>query len=208
MLVEKTVSQFISELASDSPAPGGGSTAALAGALAGALTAMVCRLTVKTAKYAEVHEATQVILDKARGLTEKLSACIDEDTEAFNAVMAAFKMPKESEEQNAVRMTAVQEATKEATLLPLRVAELCLELMALADKTLTIGNINAASDAAVAGLLANAGLKGALYNVRINLPGIKDTGFVEDTKRRMVMIYEQADALNKKLDDNANRKLA
>ncbi len=207
MLVEKTVNQFISELASDSPAPGGGSTAALAGTLAGALTAMVCSLTVKSAKYAEVHGATLVILDKARGLTEKLSACIDEDTQAFNAVMAAFKLPKDSEEQKAVRTAAVQEATKKATLLPLKVAELCLELMALADKALTIGNINAASDAAVAGLLAHAGLKGALYNVRINLPGIKDTGFVEDIKRRMVVLYEQADALSKRLEDNADGKI-
>lgn len=207
MLVEKTISEFISELGSDSPAPGGGSTAALAGALAGALTGMVCSLTVKSAKYADVHDAVQAILDQSRSLTGKLTAYIDEDTQAFNAVMAAFKMPKDSDEEKAVRTAAIQQATKQATLLPLKVAELCLDLISLAGKALAIGNVNAASDAAVAGLLAHAGLKGALYNVRINLPGIKDTAFVDEIRQAMVFIVKQGDMLNRELELAADKAL-
>ena len=200
MLVEKTVSQFIRELGSDSPAPGGGSTAALAGALAAALTSMVCRLTANSAKYAAVHGTARAILDKSERLAQKLTAYIDEDTQAFNAVMAAYKLPKATEEEKQLRAEAIQKATVGATMLPLKVAEHCLEVLDLAGQILAIGNANAASDAAVSGLMAHAGLKGALYNVKINLGGIKDAGFVRDATDRMAALGEQADRLQQELE--------
>lgn len=208
MLVDKTVAEFINELASDSPAPGGGSTAALAGALAGALATMVCNLTIGNDKYAAVEDAARTAREKAGSITAKLTACIEDDTKAFNAVMASFKMPKSTDEEKRLRTVAIQQATKEATLLPLAVAGLCLEVLKLSGEILSIGNANAASDAAVAGLMAHAGLKGALYNVKINLLGIKDSGFVQTVKGRMEVLVVQAAKLSEDLEQNADIKIS
>lgn len=174
MLMEMKVHDFVAELASDSPAPGGGSISALAGALGAGLAAMVCRLTVNLEKYAAVKEEIEGILEQADPLAARLSRCVDADTEAFNQVMAAYKLPKGTDEEKETRSAAIQDAMTGAARLPLKVAADCLAVQKLAVRVLTIGNSNAASDAAVSGLMAHAGLHGALYNVKINLGSLKD----------------------------------
>lgn len=178
MLVTKTVNQFLDELASSSPAPGGGSVAALAGALGAALTSMVCNLTIGKKKYAGVQEEMKAILTQAEDLRTKFTGLVDKDTDAFNKVMEAFSLPKETEPQIALRRAAINEATKEATLIPLEVMKHCIDAMALAQDVAANGNPNSVSDAGVSALLLHAACEGAALNVRINLSSLADSEFV------------------------------
>ncbi|MCM0758752.1 MULTISPECIES: cyclodeaminase/cyclohydrolase family protein [Sporomusa] len=199
MLIQMKITDFLEELGSNSPAPGGGSISALAGALGGALTAMVCRLTVDNSKYAEVQSEIQAILAEADRLSAKLTNCVDADTEAFNQVMAAYKLPKATDAEKTARSEAIQKAMQHAADLPLGVAECCLRVLAMSGRVLKIGNANAASDAAVAGLMAHAGLHGALYNVKINLGSIKDEKFVANTQTKVSAIIEEDKVLHQEL---------
>ncbi|MDF2572836.1 MAG: fchA 1 [Sporomusa sp.] len=199
MLIQMKIVDFLEELGSNSPAPGGGSISALAGALGGALTAMVCRLTAGNCKYAEVENEIEVVLAEVDKLTKALACCVDADTDAFNKVMAAYKLPKATEEEKAVRSEAIQKSMQHAANLPLDVAECCLKILAMAGQVLKIGNANAASDAAVAGLMAHAGLHGALYNVKINLGSIKDETFVTTTQTKIETIVGQDRELHEQL---------
>ncbi len=199
MLIQMKITDFLEELGSNSPAPGGGSISALSGALGGALTAMVCRLTVDNSKYAEVQSEIQAILAEADRLSAKLTNCVDADTEAFNQVMAAYKLPKATDAEKAARSEAIQKAMQHAADLPLGVAECCLKVLAMSGRVLKIGNANAASDAAVAGLMAHAGLHGALYNVKINLGSIKDEKFVANTQTKVSAIIAEDKVLHQEL---------
>ncbi|WP_371371701.1 cyclodeaminase/cyclohydrolase family protein [Sporomusa aerivorans] len=199
MLIQMKVTELLAELGSNSPAPGGGSIAALAGALGGALTAMVCRLTVDNTKYTEVQSEVAGILAEADILSGDLAACVDADTEAFNNVMAAYKLPKMTDQEKAARSAAIQQAITHATELPLGVASSCLRVLALAVRILAIGNSNAASDAAVSGLMAHAGLHGALYNVKINLGSIKDQSVHADIQAKMARIIKEDECLHNEL---------
>ena len=125
MLTEKAVSQFLDELASNSPAPGGGSVAALAGAAGAALASMVCNLTIGKKKYVDVQGEMVAVLQQTEALRNELAALIDKDTEVFNTVMAAYGLPKGTEQEQAARTAAIQEATKSATLVPLQVMTVC-----------------------------------------------------------------------------------
>ena len=192
MLMEKTVRSFVTELASDSPAPGGGSAAALAGSLGAALTTMVCNLSLDEEKFKQSLSEIQAIRNEAAALMEKLMLAVDEDAQAFNEVMDAYKLPKTSDEEKSRRLATIQQAMKKAARLPLAVAGDCLEALKLAHRILPIGNANAASDAAVAGLMAYAAIQGALYNVKINLGFIKDVDFCADTRNRIAEITAAA----------------
>lgn len=205
MLTQMTISDFLQELGSNSPAPGGGSIAALAGALGGALTTMVCRLTVGNSKYTEVQGEIETILAEADQLAVFLTQAVDADTEAFNKVMAAYKLPKATDVEKTFRSQAIQQAMQQAANLPLNVAECCLKVLNMAQRILTIGNANAASDAAVAGLMAHAGLHGALYNVKINLASIKEETFVAATQAKIKAIITQDNQLHEQLLKNASK---
>jgi formiminotetrahydrofolate cyclodeaminase len=178
MLTEKTVTQFLDELASNSPAPGGGSVAALSGALGSALTSMVCNLTIGKKKYADVQDEITGVLRRTEELRKELALLIDKDTQAFDGVMAAFGLPKGTEAEQAVRSAAVEETTKRATQVPLEVMRVCRIALRHALTVAQKGNKNSASDAGVAALMLQAGCAGAALNVRINLGGIKDANFV------------------------------
>jgi formiminotetrahydrofolate cyclodeaminase len=178
MLVKKTVASFLDELASSSPAPGGGSVAALAGAVGSALTSMVCNLTIGKKRYAEVEQDMKRVLIQAEDLRVKFTMLIEKDTEAFKKVMEAFSLPKDTEPQIALRRVATQEATKEATLVPLEVMKHCIDAMALAQEVAANGNPNSVSDAGVSALMLNAACEGAALNVKINLNSLADTDFV------------------------------
>jgi formiminotetrahydrofolate cyclodeaminase len=178
MPIKKTLAAFLDELASSSPAPGGGSVAALAGALGAALTAMVCNLTIGKKKYAGVEEEMKKILLQAEEMRGLFTALIDKDTQAFNKVMEAFTLPKETEPQKALRSAAIREATKEATNVPLEVMKHCIDALALAQQVAASGNVSSVSDAGVSAYMLHAAVEGAALNVRINLNNLNDSEFV------------------------------
>jgi len=178
MPTKKTLEGFLDELASSSPAPGGGSVAALAGALGAALTSMVCALTIGKKKYASVEEEMGKILGQSEDLRRKFTALVDKDTVAFNKVMEAYGLPKDTEPQKALRAAAIREATKEATLIPLEVMRHCIDGLALAQQVAASGNLNSISDAGVSAIMLHAAGEGAALNVRINLNSLSDSEFV------------------------------
>ncbi len=181
MLADLSIDAFNRELGSNSPAPGGGSVAALSGALGAQLVAMVCNLSIGKKGYEEHTSELNEVLGEAESLAASLQQRIDLDTEAFNGVMAAFKMPKESEEEIAARRAAIQAGYKEAVQSPLGIANECLAVMKLTERLPGKSNANALSDLGVASQQAYAGLEGAVMNVRINLPSIKDESFIRGT---------------------------
>ena len=178
MLTEKTISKFLDELASNSPAPGGGSVAALSGSLGAALTSMVCNLTIGKKKYLDVGLEMKNILAKAEELRKTFTLLIDQDTEAFNKVMEAYGFPKETDDQKALRSAAIQAATKEAALVPLRVMKHVIDGLALVKVVAEKGNTNSISDAGVSALMLHAAAESAALNVQINLNTITDQEFV------------------------------
>ena len=178
-LVQKTLTSFLDELASNSPAPGGGSVAALSGSLGSALTSMVCRLTIGKKKYAEVEAEMKAVLESSEKLRAVFTRLVDADTEAFNKVMDAYSLPKDTDDQKALRNAAIQEATKEAALVPLEVMKHGIDALALARTVAQKGNLNSASDAGVSALMIGACIEAAGLNVRINLTAIADAEFKE-----------------------------
>lgn len=176
--MRKSLNAFLDELASSSPAPGGGSVAALSGALGAALTSMVCNLTVGKKKYADVEEELKNVLVQSEHLREQFTELIERDTVAFNKVMEAFALPKETEPQKALRAAAIREATKEATLVPLEVMKHCIDALALAQTVAAKGNANSVTDAGVSALMLHAAVEGAGLNVRTNLNALNDPEFV------------------------------
>jgi formiminotetrahydrofolate cyclodeaminase len=185
MLAPKTVNEFVEEVASDLPAPGGGSVSALAGALGTALTAMVCRLTIGKKKYAMVQTEMESVLAQADELRLRFVDLVTKDAEAFQGVMKAFAMPKEMETDRAARSQAIQKATRESTLVPLEMMELCSKAVGLTRAVAEKGNVNSISDAGVSALMIQAACAGAALNVRINLATLQDKGFVARTQEQV-----------------------
>ncbi|NMC12247.1 MAG: glutamate formimidoyltransferase [Chloroflexi bacterium] len=183
---------FLDELAAGTAAPGGGSASAYSGAAAAALTAMVARLTIGKKKYAEEEELMKDILGKSESLRKELTAAIDQDAAAFEGVMEAFKLPKDTPAAEEIRRQAIEAATIKAAQVPLNVARQSVAVMALALQALAHGNLNAISDAGVAVAQAGAALTGAGYNVRINTLGIKDEGVVKALLAEIARLDKQA----------------
>jgi formiminotetrahydrofolate cyclodeaminase len=177
-LTKLTVQDFIEQLASASPTPGGGSASALAGAMAAAMVEMAANLTVGREKFRDVEEEMRVVLARAGELRELMLNAVDGDTDAFDEVSAAYKMPKDSDAEKAARAEAIQAALKGATEVPLRVAKAAMETYQLGQVAIQKANPNVASDARVAMLLAEAARDGARANVDINLGMIKDEAFL------------------------------
>ncbi len=170
----ESVSGFLGAVASSAPAPGGGSVAAHAGALAAALAQMVAGLTIGKKKYASAESEMKELAIRAAALTNTLSALVKRDADAYTAVSGAYALPKETDADKAARDQAIQEALLLAADVPLETARACAEVAELALTAAERGNSNAVSDAGVAALLAEAGCKGASYNVRINAMSITD----------------------------------
>ncbi len=181
---------FADEVASSSPAPGGGSVAAAAGALGAALASMVCRLSVGKKQYVKVKDELSEVRDRGDVLRAELTQLVVTDQEAFDKVMEAFKLPAGD-----ARDQAVEEANKGAAQVPLTVMKTSAEVLHLAKTVAAKGNENSITDAGVAGLMAMAAVTGAGYNVRINLTGINDGPFVEKMKKEAATITAEAEAL-------------
>ena len=199
ILAAMKVDAFCEELASEAPAPGGGSVSALAAALGASLAAMVARLTVGRKKYAAAEAAMKAVMESADGSRATLLRLVDDDTAAYNAVMAAHRLPKETAEERADRARAIVDATRTAIAVPLEVARQATSVLDLVLLVVGKGNVNAVSDAGVAGLLAHAAVEGALLNVRINLAGVRDPSVVDETKKVARKIHDRAEDLAAKI---------
>lgn len=187
LLVDKTIKEFVDAVESKEPAPGGGSVAALAGSLGAALTGMVGNLTIGRKAFNELDSEKQgeieASFNRVKEFKNTLNQLIDEDTQAFNGVMAAFKLPKETDEEKNVRKEAIEKATIEALKVPLNVAKECLKVLQSQKIFALYGNVNAISDVGVASLMGLSGLEGAIFNVKINLMGLKDEEYIREISK-------------------------
>lgn len=188
MFTEMRVTEFLDALASKEPVPGGGSGAALAGALASALVSMVCNLTIGKKGYEDVEGPMADLLAKSEALRKELPQLLEADTQVYSRVMAAYRLPRKSDEEKAAREAAMQQALKEAAEVPLTIAERCAQVVDLAMPAAEMGNQWAVSDAGVGVLLAEAAMRAALLNVFINLASIKDADFVHDVEARIAAL--------------------
>ena len=194
-LIDMQVNEYLEVLKSDAPAPGGGSVCALAGAQGVGLFMMVADLTLGKEKYADYQEVCREAKEKGMALYEELVVAVDKDTEAFNLVAAAFKMPKETDEEKAARKKAIADGTLVSTQVPFRTMELGYEGLCLAQTMIGKSNPNAASDLGVAILNLTACIKGAWLNVKINLPGVKDEEKAAYYAEEGQKMYDAADAV-------------
>ena len=179
-LADLTVTEFTALLASDAPAPGGGSAAALEGAIGAALTAMVCGLTKGKKKFAEFNDLAVEAEVKALALKDRFIDVMDRNTEAFNVVSAAFGMPKATDEEKAARSAAIQKGLEGCTATPFEMMEIALETLELTDSILGKSNDSAASDLGVSALSLRAAIQGAWLNVLINIGSLKNKELAED----------------------------
>lgn len=177
-----TFEQFLDDLASAAPAPGGGSAAAMSGATAAALVAMVARLTIGRKNYENVSPEFETILPRAETLRAELFDLMQHDADAYSRVMDAYQLPRETDDEKTARKAAIQDALMYATQVPLHVAHKCAEVLEMSETAAGKGNKNAASDAGAGALLAEAGLRAALLNVEINLGLIGDGKFVSQIR--------------------------
>ena len=199
---------FLEGVASEHPTPGGGSSAAVAGALGAALVAMVGRLTVGRGKFEAVAARMEELIAQVDAARERFLALADRDAEAFDGVMAAMKMPKETAEQRAARTEAVATASAEAADVPLRVARLALEVLALAIEAIQTGNPNAASDGAAGAQVLAASARSAVYNVEINLGSVEDPAAVERLRSESAELTGRAADLLLRADRAFHERLA
>jgi methenyltetrahydrofolate cyclohydrolase len=192
------VSDFLGELASESPTPGGGSVAALCGALGAALESMVANLTIGKKKYADAEDEMKAVLSDTETLRVELEQMIEQDAAAFDRVMIALRMPKETDAEKAARTDSLQQALVDAASVPMAVMDMCVGVLRLAQPVAERGNANAVSDAGVAALVARAGVHAARLNVLINIGGIRakaHESFVRDARDTMQGLVEEADEL-------------
>ena len=190
-LAEMTVTQFADVLASEAPAPGGGSTAALEGALGAALTAMVCRLTEGRKKYEEHQEFVLEVKEKATALQAQFLDVMDRDTEAFMVISNAYGMPKANDEEKAARSAAIQAGLVKSTETPMEMMELAAQTIALTESLLGRFNTASASDLGVGALSLRAAVQGAWLNVLINIGSLKDQELAESYRTKGQALVDQ-----------------
>ena len=204
--MEMTVRDFQTALASSSPTPGGGTAAAIALGQASALTVMVCDLTIGKEKWQDGWKIAEEAMLISVKIMRRAGELADEDSDAFDEVMASFKLPKGNDEEVSIRKTAIRNATLKATEKPFETAELALDLLKILPELASKGNSNAVSDVGVAGLLASAACKGALFNVDINLGSLPED-FASEIRLNAPLIQEESRLLSRKVMDAVRDKL-
>jgi len=198
--MEMTVRDFQAALASSSPTPGGGTAAAIALGQASALTIMVCDLTIGKEKWKEGWQISEKSLMKAVKIMSRSGELADEDSDAFDSVMESFRLSKDTDEEKEIRRNAIRAATLTATEKPFETAQLALELLELLPELASKGNANAVSDVGVAGLLASAACKGALFNVDINLGSLPEE-MATEIRGQIPEILEKSRSLSREIMD-------
>lgn len=194
MIVNQPVTTFLDELASSAATPGGGSAAAVMGAMGAALVSMVCNLTIGKKAYVEVEGDMKAILAEAEALRARIAGMVAEDVQAFDQLMAAYGLPKETDEDKAARSAAIQAGLKAATDAPLACARACAQAIELSLRVAEKGNRGVISDAGVGALAAQAALRSAALNVFINVPMIKDAEFAQSRKAEIEALLASATA--------------
>jgi formiminotetrahydrofolate cyclodeaminase len=189
-LLDMTTRSFLDELGSASPAPGGGSAAALAGAIAASLCEMVCRLTLSRETYKDVWVVMEEAQVRAGSLGSRLRELIEEDAQAFNSVMAARKLPRGTEEQKAAREGATQEGALRSARVPLETLQSLSPLADLAVLCAELGNAGCVTDAGSAAQMIRAGATAAEWNVRVNLPSVRDANLKEELRSNARSLLE------------------
>ena len=190
-----SLEEFLAALASDAPTPGGGTAAAIAGAMGATLAEMVAQITLSKEKYAASHEAVRPIAEAGQLARAEFLSLADEDSEAYDEVVAARRMPKDSDAQRAARGRRIVVANRNAAEVPLRTAQAAVRLLAALPELAEKGNPNAVSDVGSAALLLDACVEGALLNVGINLGGIEDSAFVAEMQRETAVLQGESQRL-------------
>lgn len=211
LLMDMTLRDFNKLLASNAPAPGGGSTAALSGVLGSALTMMVVNLSVGKKSYEVLDECikSKIVMDyeAVKRLNSELTELVDEDTQAFNLLMEAMRLPKETEVDRINRADSIQKASLYALKIPLMTAEKCLLILKHQMDIALYGNKNAVSDIGVGSLLALAGLEGAALNVKINLPGITDLSIKKEASQKIENYLAEGEKLKTEILQIVNNRI-
>jgi methenyltetrahydrofolate cyclohydrolase len=207
MTVNSSLVTFLDDLASERPTPGGGGAAAVSGAIGAALVSMVANLTIGKKNYEAVREDLEAVNAKAEALRAELIRAIDEDIVAFNSVMGAYGLPRATDEEKAKRAASIQAALKDATLAPLRAVKACFDVIRLSAAVAEKGNLNVISDAGVAVLSANAGLRSAALNVFINAKAIKDRDFAEKQIAEVNALLAQAAEMTESVYQTVRTKI-
>ena len=202
-----TCADFADETASESPAPGGGSISAYMGALGVALATMVANLSSHKPGWDERWEEFSDWAEKGQKIKDELMALVDEDTNAFNKIMNAFGLPKNSDQEKAIRDAAIQEATRYATEIPFKTMEKALASFEVIKAMVETGNPNSVTDAGVGALCARSAVMGAFLNVKINASGLKDKDFVSEIISRAEVIEKQAKTLEDEILKFVNEKI-
>jgi methenyltetrahydrofolate cyclohydrolase len=201
MYLEKSLQEYLDDLASGRPTPGGGSTAALSGAMGAALTCMVARLTLGKADYTEVQSEIETIIERVEGLRTRFQHLIQADIEAYGQLSACFKLPRTTSEEKTSRTKAIQERLIAAALVPLEMAERAAELIQYCQRIADIGNKNVLSDISVAATLAFAAGSGASWMVGTNVQILKDRARADELNTRLLTALETISAGKQRVVD-------
>ena len=204
---DKSIEVFLDELASKKATPGGGSAAAVMGAQSAALTSMVCNLTIGKPKYAEVDAEMQTLLKQSETLREELTSMIKADVDVFDKLMASYGLPKNTDEEKALRSAQIQSVLKEATIVPLECAKACAQAIKLSRIAADKGNVGVISDAGVAVMAAYAALKSAALNVYINAGSIKDRAFADEKLAELESVLQGAEVETDEIYQMVKNKL-
>ncbi len=205
---DTAIEPFLDRLASSAATPGGGSAAAILGGMGAALVSMVCNLTIGKKKYADVEADMKDVLAKAEDLRHRMTGMIQDDVQAFDTVMGAYGMPKETDAEKEARDAAIQDALKQAADVPIRCCRLAREVIDLALNASQKGNLNVISDAGVGVLAAHAALRSAALNVYINAKMISDKAFVEAKLSELEGLLDGAEATTEKAYDIVKGKVS
>jgi formiminotetrahydrofolate cyclodeaminase len=198
-LADLSIKEFLEKTASGSPVPGGGSIAALSAAIAAGLSEMVANLTIGKKGYEATEKQMKVIKKAAADYRNKLIKDIDRDSDAYNGVLTAFRLPKGYEQEEKFRKQAIQDAFKKASLVPLDVAKNAFKIIDLAEQVVKHGNKNAVTDGAVAVMMARTAVLSSLYNVKINLASIKDMDFVKRIRKDVTSLESEIEKKERKI---------
>jgi len=189
-MTQSSVEKFLDDLAGGNPTPGGGSAAAIMGAMGAALVSMVCNVTIGKKGYEGVEAEMRSVLSESERVRRRLTAMVAEDIAAFDSILAAYKLPKATEEDKAARAAAIQAGLRRATEVPLDCARVCAEVIALSRRASEQGYLNVISDGGVGVLAGFTGLRSAALNVYINAPALKDRAFAERATSELGRLLE------------------
>ena len=206
-LKELSVADFVTQMGAASPAPGGGSAAALVGALGAALCAMVTRLTIGRERYRAVEQKMAALQGETEAVGSELLELMEEDTQAYQAVVLALRQPKQTEAEQEARAIALERATRKAAEVPLRTLRAALRVAELAAAAVAHGNPNCVTDAGSAAQLARAAGRSAAYNVRINLGTLKDREFIRECTQEVERLLRVLDAKVRAVEQQVDGRL-